>query len=315
MYNIGDLFVLIRGAGRPGTDHFWQARGVSEPDQRQALVALAGARTEEESLLAAQQATTLQEGIFCRLGGLEARSEVQAISARLLALRTLLGKHEDVDIVWMVERAPRLLTADLAPMAQQLLNLRMSMAKSERGIVKLIERSPSLLLQKPQAHSPEESDQDREAALRFGLMSDAEADWQHRYRQLDKYCRQHGDSHIGFRDGDERHWGDLSRWAAKQRAAWKSRSLQPHRELKLVELEFEFDEEEARWLRWYSELVKLYSAQGPGFAIPLARSSDLYLDHWCSVQRISRRSGVISQRHYALLEQIAFDWSGADALS
>lgn len=54
--------------------------------------------------------------------------QVHAISARLLALRKLLGTHEDIDIIWMVERAPRLLTADLAPMAQQLLNLRVCLA-------------------------------------------------------------------------------------------------------------------------------------------------------------------------------------------
>ena len=33
--------------------------------------------------------------------------QVQAITARLLALRTLLGKHDDIDIIWMLERAPR----------------------------------------------------------------------------------------------------------------------------------------------------------------------------------------------------------------
>lgn len=42
------------------------------------------------------------------------------------------------------------------------------------------------------------------------------------------FCR-YGDAHVGFRDGDERHFADLGRWAAKQRAAWKGRSLSAHR--------------------------------------------------------------------------------------
>ena len=35
----------------------------------------------------------------------------------------------------------------------------------------------------------------------------------------------------------------------------------------------------------------------------------------CSVQRIARRSGVLSTRHYELLSAVNFDWTGADALS
>ena len=75
----------------------------------------------------------------------------------------------------------------------------------------------------------QESAEDREAALRFGLMSDAEAEWQHRFRQLVGYHGKHADAHVGFRDGDDRKYPDLGRWAAKQRAAWKTRSLSPHR--------------------------------------------------------------------------------------
>ena len=43
-------------------------------------------------------------------------------------------------------------------------------------------------------------------------------------------CR-HGDCHIGFREGDDK---DLARWAAKQRAAWRSGCLAPQRHVFLV---------------------------------------------------------------------------------
>lgn len=35
----------------------------------------------------------------------------------------------------------------------------------------------------------------------------------------------------------------------------------------------------------------------------------------CSVQRIAKRAGVLSQERIELLDSIRFDWSGADALS
>jgi len=35
----------------------------------------------------------------------------------------------------------------------------------------------------------------------------------------------------------------------------------------------------------------------------------------CSVQRIAKRAGVLSQQRIDVLDSIQFDWSGADALS
>ncbi len=35
----------------------------------------------------------------------------------------------------------------------------------------------------------------------------------------------------------------------------------------------------------------------------------------CSVQRIARRSGVLSDERVELLDSLDFDWTGADALS
>lgn len=48
----------------------------------------------------------------------------------------------------------------------------------------------------------------------------------------------------------------------------------------LRELDFEFEEDEAQWLRWFNELQRLYEAQGPGFVVPLASSNDLLLSNW-----------------------------------
>ena len=45
------------------------------------------------------------------------------------------------------------------------------------------------------------------------------------------------------------------------------------------------------------------------------RGDELLLANWCSVQRIARRSGVLSADRIAQLEAIGFDFDGADALS
>lgn len=42
---------------------------------------------------------------------------------------------------------------------------------------------------------------------------------------------------------------------------------------------------------------------------------DFLLNNWCSVQRISQRSGVLSQERISRLNALQFDWTGADALS
>ena len=48
----------------------------------------------------------------------------------------------------------------------------------------------------------------------------------------------------------------------------------------LRDIDFEFEEEEAHWLRWYGELRRLYDAEGPGYELSFASSNDLFLSHW-----------------------------------
>ena len=42
---------------------------------------------------------------------------------------------------------------------------------------------------------------------------------------------------------------------------------------------------------------------------------DFLLNNWCSVQRISKRSGMLSKDRTQRLDALNFDWTGADALS
>lgn len=56
-------------------------------------------------------------------------------------------------------------------------------------------------------------------------------------------------------------------------------------------------------------------ASGDCTPVPLSGGSSFLLFNWCAVQRIARRSGVLSPDREELLNSLGFDWSGADALS
>ena len=58
-------------------------------------------------------------------------------------------------------------------------------------------------------------------------------------------------------------------------------------------------------------LVESGNGNGSGNGI----GDELLLANWCSVQRIARRSGVLSADRIAQLEAMGFDFDGADALS
>lgn len=83
----------------------------------------------------------------------------------------------------------------------------------------------------------------------------------------------------------------------------------------LQELGFEFDVEQAEWLRWFNELRVYQQTSGESNPVPLSGSSSFLLFNWCTVQRIAKRSGVLAEDREELLNSLGFDWSGADALS
>ena len=79
---------------------------------------------------------------------------------------------------------------------------------------------------------------------------------------------------------------------------------------------FEFDAEAAEWLRWFNEIAAVQAAAGHCSPAPLASGADFLLLNWCSVQRIAKRSRVLSPERAAMLDGLGgWDWTGADALS
>ena len=129
-------------------------------------------------------------------------------------------------------------------------------------------------------------------AWEHGLASDSDPEWRARLEQLRAYHRRHGDCSVGCREGDDR---ELARcagcrqqrlighplapqaalrrraswhlpatpppllfasWATKQRTQRSRGELHSDKEEQLVSLGFEFDEDEAEWLRWFLDLAR-----------------------------------------------------------
>ncbi|KAK9839820.1 hypothetical protein WJX81_003795 [Elliptochloris bilobata] len=234
---------------------------------------------------------------------------VEAVSAWVLQMQSLLGDPEDADIVRMIVQEPRLLSADMRQVANRLLDMKIAAGAVGTDILKVVEAQPALLLQEASPLDVEETAAQRAQAWQFGLASDGAREWARRARELAAYCQAMGDAHVGFRTGDA---PELARWAAKQRADHAAGALPGERVAALEALGFEFDEAAAEWGRWFREVA---AASGGGDSPAYTSSEALLLTNWCSVQRIAKRAGVLSQARIALLDSIEFDWSMADALS
>ncbi|GLI69488.1 hypothetical protein VaNZ11_014121 [Volvox africanus] len=149
-------------------------------------------------------------------------------------------------------------------------------------------------------------------AWQYGIASDGDQEWAVRLAQLGDYRARYGDTCVGFRDGDD---AELSRWTTKQRADQRRGELAPERLAQLTSLGFHFDADEAEWCRWFSELLEFKGLTGHASPMPLVTGCDMYLINWCSVQRIARRSRVLSESRIQRLDAAGFDWTGADPLS
>ncbi|GAB4821396.1 hypothetical protein N2152v2_008442 [Parachlorella kessleri] len=282
---------------------------------RQRLVAAAKGVEDEAAayqLSSQEPLPGIYSAWFFEDAGASTLPQVREVSRRLLALHQILGARSDLDIAWMVMREPALLSADFRSIMRRLLDMRVSEGAEGVDVGKLCEAQPALLLQQGVQVSREETPQERLQAWEHGLVTDNSAEWERRLEQLQQYCQQYGDAHVGHREGDD---PGLAKWAGKQRSMQRRGELQDDRRDRLQELGFEFDDEKSEWLRWFNELRSFQEQHGHATPAPLAGGSDFLLINWCSVQRIAKRSRRLAEDRIGLLDGIAFDWSGADALS
>jgi len=278
-------------------DRFWLARGVVDADQRRALIAV-GVGERKQSVQATHtdfksssdsnitpptsgsniSGESSLPGVALTWGSLDGTSafQVTQVSQRIVDLHQLLGGKDDIDVVWMVEREPGLLTSDIGNLTRRLVELRTSEAGAGLDIVKLVEAQPALLLLEGgnAANSNyggmEESASQRQAAWSFGLLGDGDREWTGRLQQLAEYKAVFGDCHVGYRDGDE---PSIVRWACKQRQEHNQGVISKEREAKLREIGFEFDADKAEWYRWYNQLKAFQAESGHCTPAPLAAGS------------------------------------------
>ena len=311
-------------------DAFWYSRGIVDDTMRDRVVSLsleesldrdlatavagvddtdAGVLSDSRTLFSIGVASTwAMEETQGESGSLP--EEVLWASQRILDLYRFLGSREDVDVVWMVQREPQLLQTSVRALTARLLELRIDDAAQGVDVAKLAELQPSLLLDEGCVVNEGESTDKKLEAWKHGLLGgDGVNEWNKHVNELEEYRKRHGDAHVGFRDGDPQH---LKRWCRKQRHEYSSGELSKEKKEKLLEIGFEFDEEEAEWMRWYRE----YQAQRVDSSIVnLTKPEDFYLINWCAIQRIAKRSRVLPEHRQQLLDNAGFDWNQPDALS
>ncbi|KAI8466629.1 MAG: hypothetical protein J3K34DRAFT_433240 [Monoraphidium minutum] len=297
-------------------ENYWEARGVFDQARRQQLVSVA------KQLVGGDGATMGVEGEAAAGGALpgvpstwdmhSSSPEITEVSRRLVALHSVLGGGEDVDTVWMVVREPQLLAADPSDLMRRLMAMKIASAGSGLDVVKVAEAQPGLLLLQGAVWDDVDALKEQLASWEHGLASDTDPEWSARLDQLRAYHRAHGDCSVGCREGDDR---ELARWATKQRAQWSRGELVSEKGDALEVLGFEWDEDEAEWLRWFIDLARFKELHGHASPMQMSTGADFYLINWCSVQRVAHRCRALSGRREGLLDSIGFDWSGADPLS
>jgi len=233
--------------------------------------------------------------------------DVAFASQRIIDLHRFLGSREDIDVVFMVQREPELLRASGRQLTRRILELRIDEAAEGMDVAKLAESQPALLLD--EFENADSRKEKLREAWNYGLVSgDDDRQWNGRLSELQAYKDEHGDCHVGHRDGDPKH---LKRWCKKQRDERKVGELDEKKVAMLEDLGFEWDDEQAEWLRWYNEFAKTQDELDSN----LTKPEHFYLINWMSVQRIARKSKVLSPQRESMLADVGFNWDMPDPLS
>ena len=298
-------------------DRFWYSRGIVDDSTRDQLVgmSLRGIEDRGEQILAPTADDYVPPGVSStwdirrsiECGGMDLPEDVAFASQRIIDLHRFLGSREDIDVVFMVQREPELLRASGQQLTRRILALRIDEAAEGMDVAKLAESQPALLLD--EFENADVRKEKLREAWNYGLVSgDDDRQWHIRFDELQAYKAEQGDCHVGHRDGDPK---PLKRWCKKQRDERKEGGIDEEKIGMLTELGFEWDDEQAEWLRWYNEFTKTRHELDSN----LTKPEHFYLINWMSVQRIARKSKVLSREREALLGAAGFNWDMPDPLS
>jgi hypothetical protein len=298
-------------------DRFWYSRGIVDDSTRAQLVemSLQGVTDREERVLESTGDDYVPPGVSStwdirrsvEAGDVSLPEDVAFASQRIVDLHRFLGSREDIDVVFMVQREPELLRASGQKLVQRILELRIDEAAEGMDVIKLAESQPALLLD--EFENADSRKEKLREAWSHGLVSgDDDQQWQNRFEELQTYKTQHGDCHVGHRDGDPK---ALKRWCKKQRYDMKAGDLEEAKVGLLTGLGFEWDDEHAEWLRWFNEFTKTQDEIDSN----LTKPEHFYLINWMSVQRIAKKSRVLTEEREQLLTEVGFNFDMPDPLS
>ena len=298
-------------------DRFWYSRGIVDDSTRCQLVdlSLRGVEDREDQILASAGDDYVPPGVSSTWdirksvedGDMNLPEDVAFASQRIIDLHRFLGSREDIDVVFMVQREPELLRASGQQLTRRILELRIDEAAEGIDVAKLAESQPALLLD--EFENADKRKEKLRQAWNYGLVSgDDDHQWHSRFSELQTYKAEHGDCHVGHRDGDPK---ALKRWCKKQRDEYEGHCLDQAKVTMLADLGFEWDDEQAEWLRWYNEFTKTKDELDSN----LTKPEHFYLINWMSVQRIARKSKVLSPEREAMLADTGFNWDMPDPLS
>lgn len=97
--------------------------------------------------------------------------------------------------------------------------------------------------------------------------------------------------------------GKLGLWCHTQRMSRKRGALPEERISQLEAIDFEWEQQDSRWIRTYEEVKSYYKEKGHW---PKRRESALSI--WCNTQRQARKNGKLTKERIRKLEALDFLW-------
>jgi predicted helicase len=128
-------------------------------------------------------------------------------------------------------------------------------------------------------------------AITTQIVDQIGSNWDERFGGLVAYKAQHGDCNV------PRHWPEvhgLGSWVSTQRQDKKAGRLSPDRQRRLVEVDFEWDPQEAKWDNQFAALVQ-YKAQYGDCNVPASWSENPALASWqygCHASAANKRQAA-----------------------
>jgi len=282
---------------------FWASRGVRDEKKMTAALKWEGGKGMKQYGV---HVNTIPIAPVWRESGVSCPSDV---NENFLKLKRLLGDQIDgddveVDLPFVLLREPRLLVVPIGVLASRMVRMASLCIDDGVSVAQVLTKNPSSLL-------------DDDGGIDF------ESDQHGNMLALcRRYVGAHGDLLVGERLGYDGHGLDgddddarLARWIVLQRKKRRKGELEGDEECELESLGIEWSADAADWELHYRKLEEYIASFGHAELVPYGATDEgsSLLWHWCSIQRVANRNGVLSPERKRRLDALSFDFDGVDA--